>query len=228
MNQTELHIRLHDLGFYSGPADGAFDQDSKAALLACLRAGPDFPVTSSEVVAAAQALSVQESLIWALYHVANEGPAFVDGLPVLVFEPHRFSRSTGGAFDDTHPALSAPEWHPALYPDDPAQRWQQLLDAVALDVDAAFMSASFGAFRLLGENYALCGSVDPFGFALDQAQSEGAQLDAFVRLIEAKGLTAALRRGDWATFAKGLNGTAFRLDDLAGRLARAHERYIPG
>lgn len=224
MDHADLQRRLSTLGFYAGAIDGKFGAMSKAAVLRAMTAGPDYPITDRDIRQAAETLSVDAAAVWAIYEVESSGDAFVDGRPTILFEPHRFSRSTGHRFDASHPRLSSRSWNRKLYPASQQGRWDQLLDAVALDVNAGFMSASYGAFQILGENYAVCGAHDPWSFAWRQAQTEGDQLDAFVRFVDGRGLTRALQRRDWAAFAKGYNGTAFKENSYDIRLAAAYAR----
>lgn len=224
MNHADLQRRLMTLGFYAGAIDGAFGPLSKAAVVRAMTEGPDYPVTAHDVRQAAALLSIDEAKVWAVYDVESSGDAFVGGRPTILFEPHRFSRATGHRFDKSHPRLSSRVWNRKLYPGSQQGRWDQLLDAVALDVDAGFASASYGAFQILGENFAVCGAPDPWSFAWRQAQTEGDQLDAFVRFVEGKGLARALRRGDWAAFARGYNGTAYRENRYDEKLAAAYAR----
>ncbi|ASY45771.1 peptidoglycan-binding protein [Sphingobium xenophagum] len=226
MNHVDLQRRLSSLGFYHGQIDGRIGPQSKAAILACLTDGPDYPVDTRDIAVAASILRVEEAKVWAVYDVESSGDAFIGGRPTILFEPHRFSKSTDHRFDRSHPALSSRTWNRKLYSRSQGGRWEQLLSAVALDVDAGFMSASYGAFQILGENYAVCGAPDPWSFAWRQAQTEGDQLDAFIRFIEGRGLTGALRRGDWAAFARGYNGTAYRENKYDEKLAAAFARRM--
>src|SRR3546814_13440206 len=98
------------------------------------------------------------------------------------------------------------------------------LRAVRLDVDAAFMSASYGGFQILGENWEVCGAISPWSFAWKQAQTEGDQLEAFVRFVETRGLKGAPQRGDSAAFARGSHCTAYRANKYDDRLAAAFAR----
>ncbi|MEV4934617.1 N-acetylmuramidase family protein [Sphingobium sp. LSP13-1-1.1] len=224
MDHAALQRRLATLGHYTGAIDGKFGPLSKAATLECLTDGPDYPISDDDVARAAVDLGVEPAKVWAVYDVESTGTAFIGGRATILFEPHRFSRSTGHRFDRSHPALSSREWNRALYPGKQADRWQQLLSAVTLDVDAGFMSASYGGFQILGENYAVCDAADPWSFAWRQCQTEGDQLDAFVRFVAGKGLKGALQRGDWAAFARGYNGTAFKANRYDERLASAFAR----
>jgi len=221
MDQATLQRRLSTCGFYTGAIDGKFGPVSKAALLAAMLNGPDYAITDMDVAQAADLLGIEPATVWAVYDVESTGDAFIAGMPTILFEPHRFSKSTGHRYDASHPAISSRNWNRGLYPRSQPGRWQQLLDAVALDVDAGFMSASYGGFQILGENYAICGAPDPWSFAWRQAQTEGDQLDAFVRFVAGRGLKPALQHGDWAAFAKGYNGTAFRENRYDERLAAA-------
>lgn len=224
MDQAALQRRLATCGFYTGAIDGRFGPVSKAALLAAMLNGPDYEITDTDVAQAAELLGIEPAKVWAVYDVESTGDAFIAGMPTILFEPHRFSKSTGHRYDASHPTISSRNWNRTLYPRAQAGRWQQLLDAVALDVDAGFMSASYGGFQILGENYAVCGAIDPWSFAWKQAQTEGDQLDAFVRFVAGRGLKAALQRGDWAAFAKGYNGTAYRENRYDERLASAYAK----
>ncbi|WP_257554154.1 N-acetylmuramidase family protein [Sphingobium sp. CFD-2] len=224
MDHATLQRRLASLGYYAGAIDGIFGPRSKAAALECLTDGPDYSITVGDVEQAAALLCVAPAAIWAVYEVEAAGDAFVHGRPTILFEPHRFSRSTGHQYDAAFPRLSSRGWNRKLYPSSQQARWDQLMDAVALDVDAGFMSASYGAFQILGENYAVCDAPDPWSFAWRQAQTEGDQLDAFIRFVEGKGLKKALQRNDWAAFAKGYNGTAYRENRYDERLAAAFAR----
>lgn len=222
MDHATLQRRLASLGYYSGAIDGRFGPLSREATLKCLTDGPDHPITDGDVAAAAKDLAVDPATIWAVYDVEAAGDAFVDGRPTILFEPHRFSRSTGHRYDATYPALSSRQWNRKLYPASQQRRWEQLLAAVTLDVDAGFMSASYGAFQILGENYAVCDASDAWSFAWRQSRTEGDQLDAFIRFVAGRGLRAALQRRDWAAFAKGYNGTAYRENRYDERLAAAY------
>jgi len=224
VKHVDLQKRLANRGYYAGPLNGTFGPPSMGALLACLTDGPDYPITDSDVAEAARDLGVDPAKVWAVYDVESTGKPFTDGRPTILFEPHRFSKSTGHRYDRSHPHLSSRTWNRKLYPASQKGRWDQLLEAVALDVDAGFMSASYGGFQILGENYAVCDAPDPWSFAWRQSRTEGDQLAAFVHFVAGRGLKGALQRGDWAAFAKGFNGTAYRENRYDEKLAAAYAR----
>ncbi|GAA0745210.1 MULTISPECIES: N-acetylmuramidase family protein [Sphingomonas] len=221
MDLTTLRRRLAELGQRPG-ADGApFGAADRSAILTALTDGPDYKLGDDDVADAADQIKVEPAAIWAVWDVEGSAAPFIDGRPTILFEPHRFSRATGHRYDVSHPTISSRKWNRKLYPAKQVGRWTQLLDAVALDVDAGFASASYGGFQILGENFEVCGATSPWSFAWQQAQTEADQLAAFLKFVQGNGLVGALRRHDWAAFAKGYNGTAYRENRYDERLAAA-------
>lgn len=222
MKLALLRRRLAEHGQSPGAEGAPYGAADRMAIAAALKAGPDWKLEDFDVEEAAGRLGVGTAKIWTVWDVEATACPFVDGMPTILFEPHRFSKATQHRFDASHPKLSSRTWNRKLYPASQAGRWSQLLDAVALDVDAAFASASYGGFQILGENYAVCGASSPWSFAWQQSQTEACQLEAFVLFVQARGLTGALARGDWAAFARGYNGSAYRENRYDERLAAAY------
>lgn len=224
MDVAQLQRRLAEHGCFAGAITGAYDQATRDGVLRALTNGPDYRLEQLDAESAAERLDVDAAKVWTIYDVESSGAAFIDGRPTILFEPHRFSRATQHRFDGSHPQVSYRSWDRTKYPRTQAGRYEQLLTAVGLDVDAGFASASYGGFQILGENYEACGAANPWAFAWRQAQTESDQLEAFVSFVIQRGLAPALRRGDWAAFAKGYNGTSYRLNRYDERLAAAYER----
>lgn len=220
MDVAALQTRLVSRG-YSIRVDDDYGPATRAALLAAMTDPPDLRISPADIAMVAASWSVDPAAVWAVRDVEASGSPFIDGRPAILFEPHRFSRATGRRFDASHPSVSYRAWDPDRYPATQKRRYGQLLDAVGLDIDAGFASASYGAFQVLGENFRACGETDPCAFALAEAQGEDRQLRHFARFVESKGLVPALRRGDWAAFALAYNGTAYRVNRYDERLAKA-------
>src|SRR5690606_8863571 len=143
------------------------------------------------------------------------------------FEGHVFHRLTAGRFGRSHPDLSHPRWNPRRYARTPAGEWERLDRAAQLDATAALQSASWGAFQIMGFNYALCGFDSIGRFVECQSTSAEAQLEAFATLLGRPGspLLAPLRRRDWARFARLYNGPEYRRNRYDDRLAAAYARH---
>lgn len=175
-------------------------------------------------------LDVELAALRAVAEVESAGSGFLpapDRRPKVLFEGHVFHRLTAGRYGASHPNLSHPQWDRRKYSGSLAGEWKRLDRAAALDAAAAMQSASWGAFQIMGFNYALCG-FDCVG-AFVEAQSSGAdgQLEAFASFIARPGspLLLPLRRKDWARFARLYNGPGYRQNDYDGKLAAAYARH---
>jgi len=217
----ELQARLRASGRYRGELDGLYGPLTRAGVMIAMTDGPDTLLNAQDFADSAARLGVTPAHVRAVTIVESSGAGFASGRPVLLFEPHRFSKATQRRFDTIAPLVSYPKWDRTKYPKTQGDRYEQLLVAVGLDVDAGFASASYGRFQILGENYAACGFVSPFEFAVAQAHDERTQLRSFEHFIYANGLVDALRVNDWDKFARGYNGTAYRENGYHAKLAAA-------
>jgi hypothetical protein len=165
------------------------------------RLGPD------DFVASANRLGVEVAAIKAVVKVESGSGGFSpDGRPLILFEPHIFSRLTKARFDASHPHLSYPSWGARPYVRSQDDRWSQLSQAFALDQEAAVASASWGLFQIMGMNHALCGFPTATAFVADISKSEQRQLLAFEAFVRSKSLIDELQRLDWEGFARVYNG----------------------
>lgn len=221
-NLAWLQENLAEKGYYKDKIDNLWGINTRNAILSALTDGPDYTLTKEDVSNAAKRLGVEEAIIWTVWDVEASGRPFIDGRPTILFEPHRFSRSTKRKYDKTHPNISSPVWNKKLYPGSQKGRYEQLLQAVRLDVDAGFMSASYGGFQILGENYEVCGAITPWAFAWQSAQTEADQLEHFLNFVEGRNLVRWLKQKNWAKFAEGYNGTGYKLNQYDIKLA---DRY---
>lgn len=141
-----------------------------------------------------------------------------EGRPIILFEPHLFSRRTERRFDTTNPNISYRAWGGRPYPRDQAGRWAQLREAYALDPEAAVASTSWGAYQILGLNYARSGFTSATEFVAALSRSRTEQLQAFLSFIQASELMDEVQRLDWEGFARGYNGPG--QTERYGRLLR--------
>lgn len=109
-----------------------------------------------------------------------------------------------------------------------ALEYERLGRAITLDRDAALRSASWGAFQIMGNNYTLCGFASAEDFVKAMVSGTPAQLDAFVSFIRKTGLADELIRADWAGFARGYNGPAYKVNKYDDRLAAAYRFHSDG
>lgn len=247
MSIRKVQEKLKAAGFDPGPVDGKWGPATEAALDAALApstasrspspkgGGEALPVpvtpvkrlTASDVDQAAARLEVTPAHVRAVLDVECRGEGLADdGRPVILFEPHIFSRETGGRYDASHPDLSYGRQGARPYPADQAERWDQLGRAIALNRLAALRSASWGLAQIMGFNHAAAGHPSVEAFVAAMYRSERDQLDAFVALLLAWNLDDALREGKWSVFALKYNGPAYAKHGYHSKLNAAYARHV--
>lgn len=185
--------------------------------------------TRADIIAAAKRIDVEPALIKAINDVESpKGGFYTDGTPVILFERHKY-----------YQALTERRWYTKRnemverYPDicnlnsgayNVRPQYEKLEIAATLNWDAAHEACSWGFGQVMGFNWKKLGYASIRDFVTQMYDSEGAQLDAVCRYIKATGLDAALRRKDWAAFAKGYNGKDYQRNDYDNKLASAYAR----
>lgn len=197
-------------------------------------------LTQRDLQRAADRLGVELAAIMAVNAVESRGHGFLDnGKPVILFERHVMYRRLAAADDlaemvtggfreadqlaEKHPGIVNPR--PGGYAGGTAEH-QRLALARQINATVAIESASWGLFQLMGFHWQLIGYESAQAFAQAMATSEGAQLDAFVRFIEADPvLHKALKARRWADFAKRYNGPEYKKNLYDTKLQRAYEDF---
>jgi hypothetical protein len=177
--------------------------------------------------ALATRLGVEEAALRAVADVESSGGGFLpppSDLPKVLFEGHAFSRLTKGRFDATNPDISYPKWDKTKYSGTLTGEWKRLDAACALDRAAALQSASWGAFQIMGFNYALCGFANVEAFVTAQKAGAQQQTESFAQFIARDLYLTALKNKDWKAFASAYNGPAFAKNRYDEKLRDAFER----
>ena len=193
---------------------------------------PKRGLTERDFEEAAASLEIEIAMIKAVAQVESpRGPFDHMGRPEILFERHYFHRRTSGKYDKAHPDISNSAG--GGYGKYSAQ-YGKLERAYALDRDAALRSASWGRFQIMGNNFAAAGFTSPAAFVLAMTKSEADHLKAFVNFVKAdKNMLAALRKRDWAGFAKRYNGAGYKKNQYDTKLADAYKKFstpppVPG
>jgi len=182
-------------------------------------------LTEEDFATAAQILGCDIPAVKAVTEVESRGGGFLpDGRPKILFEGHWFYRYTKGKFAASHPTICYRRWTKAHYIGG-AGEYDRLNAAIALDRTAALLSASYGAFQVMGFNFAICGFTKIEDFYAAMQVSEGEHLKAFCQYVKNSGLADELRRHDWAGFAKGYNGAEYKKNAYDSKLARAWRKH---
>lgn len=184
------------------------------------------PLVREDFIDDAKLLNCEVEAIMAVAKVESAGGGFdPEGFPKTLFEGHWFSRLTKGKFDQSHPTLSFPKWTREHY----GRTWQaekaRLQQAIALDRNAALMSASWGLFQIMGLNHAKCGFKTVQQFVNAMCKSENAQLEAFTQFIINSSLDDELRDKRWADFARLYNGPSYAVNKYDIKMKEAYEKF---
>ncbi|RQS60410.1 N-acetylmuramidase family protein [Burkholderia sp. Bp8986] len=210
--------------------DGIAGPKTQSALATGQRAPKH--LADSDLVAAAVKLDVPPACVRAVNEVESRGSGFLtDGRPVILFERHVFWRRLKARGIDPVPIAAR---YPDILSQTPggykggAAEYTRLAAAELIDPHAAWEAASWGAFQVMGENWERLAYTGIDDFVARMEGSEADQLDAFVRFVAADAkLLAALKARQWAKFAAGYNGPAYRTNLYDTKLERAYQRYAP-
>ncbi|UZV40802.1 putative endolysin [Erwinia phage Stean] len=189
-------------------------------------------LTEQDFIAAAARLNAPLSAVKAVASVESAGNGFLSGgRPKVQFEPHVMYSELTKLFGKARAELELSR-HPDLVARS-AGSYQSLekenadMDraASAIDRTAALQSASWGAFQIMGYHWKTCGYANLQAFINAQYTAAG-QLDSFVRFILADArLLNALRRKEWATFARIYNGPNYAKNRYDTKLADADKHF---
>lgn len=172
---------------------------------------------------AANILGVNVAAIKTITRVESSGSGFLpSGRPTILFERHLFYDFTGGKYANTHPDICA--YSPGGYSGGEAE-WNRLEKAAKLDRVAAYRSASWGLFQILGDNFRACGFNNVDDYVAAMKRSEGEQLNAFVNFVISNQLVQYIVNRNWAKFAEKYNGPNYQINQYDVKLAAAYAEF---
>lgn len=192
-------------------------------------AGEALPLAEGAFQEAAKILGVSLAKVRAVDEVESRGRGFhpTTRRPIILYEPHIFSRATEGKFDANYPWLSYPKWGERDYPVSQTQRYEQLRAAMALAPAAALSACSWGRFQVMGFNYRRGGYASVHAFWAAMKLGEGEHLRAFARFVTGSpAMLSALQAGDWGGFARLYNGPGYAQHGYDQRLKAAFARHV--
>ena len=190
----------------------------------------------SNVIAAIEKVAaeagVEASALLAVAEVESGGRAFAlvgeRREPLIRFEGHYFDRRLSGATRERARAqgLASPKAGGVPNPRGQADRWALVERAAGIDRDAAWESVSWGLGQVMGAHWAWLGYPSVAAMVAEARSGVEGQTRQMLRFIGKAGLSEALRRRDWAAFARGYNGPAYRRNAYDTRLAAAYVRHV--
>lgn len=205
------------------------NQDNKASSPSA--GGDGRFLTEQDMADVALAMGIEIPAIKAVCDVESLGSGFLDnGDPKILFEGHIFWRQLEKkgmepeGFREGNEDILYPRWDRSYYRGG-VEEYERLKRARDIDEEAALCSASWGAFQIMGFNYARCSFERVQDFVDAHFRSEKEHLRAFVNFIKAAHLLDALRNKNWIAFAKGYNGPAYAGNRYDVKLEEAYLKY---
>ncbi|QDQ89151.1 DUF3380 domain-containing protein [Alcaligenaceae bacterium SJ-26] len=219
VRQLQARAGLVDDGKF-GPKTDAYLRGSETGHL----------LKQRDLVNAANRLGVDLPSVMAVNEVESTGSGFIEpGVPKILFERHVFWQRLRARGIDPAPLAQK-------YPGTVNQKrggyaggrseYTRLHVALQINRDAAWESASWGAFQIMGYHWETLGFDSVQAFVEAMRSGEAAQLDSFAAFILADpNLHRALKGRKWSTFARIYNGPAYAENLYDVKLSRAYSRF---
>lgn len=185
----------------------------------------------SEIETIARRSGLEPAALLAIAEVESAGKAFanVGGRrePLIRFEGHYFDRRLPADKRAAARAagLADPKAGTVRNPASQAARWTMLAKAAAIDHKAAHEAVSWGLGQVMGAHWEWLGYASVDALVAEARAGAGGQVALMVRYIEKAGLAGAIRRHDWAAFARGYNGPDYKRHGYDRKIAAAYVRY---
>jgi hypothetical protein len=187
-----------------------------------------YGISEEAFARAAKLLGCEVAAIKAVTEVEGAGQGMLaNGKPRILFEPHIFWKQLSAKgidpnqYAEKNSNILYPAWKAGNYGPSSGQH-DKLAKAMAIDGEAALMSASWGVFQVMGFLYKESGFATVQEFANAMGKGEDEQLMAFARLLAATGLDDKIRQRDWAAFARQYNGPAYTKNKYDEKLKKAY------
>ena len=190
----------------------------------------------------AKEFNLELAVIKAVTEVESRGNGFLpDGRPIILFEGHIFWNRLTNAGVDPHAHLNEriqnvlyPKWTRAHYQGG-TKEYNRLEKAAGIADDstfhdAAYQSASWGLFQIMGFHYKKLGFPTVDHYVSTMYVHEREHLYAFGQFISitevfGKSLLKWLREKEWEKFAYGYNGADYAKNNYDEKLQTAYEKY---
>ncbi len=199
-------------------------------------------LTKEQISELAEANGLEAATLVAVTEVESGKSGFLpDGRPRILFEGHKFwkhlaEKHAAGKIDfgpekfaAENPDILYPSYTRKYYAGGTAE-YTRLEKAKLIDRESALLSASWGKFQILGENFKAAGfdTVDQFVEAHYKTERE--HMAAFVNFInnttfQGKNLKEYLQEKNWQKFARAYNGPAYADNQYDLKLEQSYARY---
>lgn len=105
------------------------------------------------------------------------------------------------------------------------REWERFEKASKISFRAAIRSTSWGMFQIMGNNYKNCGCDSVEDFYNKMCKNSFNQFVLGLEFIKRSGLLKYLKNKDWANFAKGYNGSGYKINQYDTKLEKSYKKY---
>jgi hypothetical protein len=189
-----------------------------------------------DILDVAKELDVEVAVVKAVNEVESSGRGYlVDGRVKILFEGHVFWEQLNQRKIDPAPLAKNNEnvlyekWTKKFYVGGKGE-YARLDQAIKIMDDsrvteAAYASASWGLFQIMGYHYKSLGYTEIMQFVGEMKESEGHQLKIFSKYVQVNKLTKFLKNKQWPEFALRYNGEGYKLNKYDEKLEKAYRKY---
>ncbi|MFD0915307.1 N-acetylmuramidase domain-containing protein [Pseudahrensia aquimaris] len=187
--------------------------------------------TYDSIIEIAAAMDVPAAALLAVAEVESGGRVLAEvgarKEPLIRFEGHYFDRFLRGdaRVQARKARLASPIAGRVTNPRSQAGRWKKLEKAIAINRVAALSACSWGLGQVMGSHWKWLGYGSVDALVAEARSGVDGQVRLMARFIEKAGLTGALRKQDWRTFARKYNGPAYAKNRYDKKMAAAFERH---
>lgn len=198
----------------------------------------DKMLSEQDLIDFARGYNLELAAVKAVNQVESHGSGFlIDGRPKILFEGHVFWRQlverniqpANYVNNETKNVLYQ-KWTRRFY-EGGAGEYNRLEKAATITSDpkfreAAYCSASWGAFQIMGYHFKSLGYPSIDDFVSKMYESEREHLNAFGKFLDVNHLIRFLQSKNWASFARAYNGPSYATNKYDVKLQNAYKRYM--
>jgi len=188
-------------------------------------------ITDADLILASIELNVDLAVIKAIKEVESGGIGIQNGIPTMLFEGHIFwqrlqaRKINPNNYVKGNENILYPKWTKRYYTGKNQGEYERLKKAIQINEAAAYESASYGLFQIMGNSYRMCGYSSAKEMFQKMCQNTDNHLDAFIKFITAKNIIPYLRTKNWKKIAYMYNGAAYAQNNYHIKLELAYNKY---
>lgn len=160
----------------------------------------------------------------------GKGGFLANGKAQILFEGHVFWKELQAL--GINPEKYGSAWSNVLYKSWDRSKykggngeWDRLELAKKISPKAAYKSASWGMYQIMGNNYLKCGCKSVEEFVELMSKDSFSQFFLGVEFLKNTGIVKYLKTLDWASFARVYNGSGYKANQYDTKLEKAYKSY---